>query len=768
MFQSVRKKLPAVDYVSIVRSLYSDPRSMVYGALAAMICSVAAGVKTGSILLFGVAIAFVVVGLLRHIDMVSFAKSNLAVDDAEEAARWELRFTIGGVAIALIHGIWCVVSFYIVDDSFARISSITVTIAALVGVAARNYGVDRLVALQSLLMATPIAFGLFVVGDIYHTLLAVCLIPFFASMRRIAGNVRQILLNAVHGRVDASRLANELDTALSTMPHGLCMLDEDGCVAVVNRQAQFGFLGEEPEIYIGRKFTGILAEIREAGTLTAATADYLELEIAQGAHSKLVIGLADGRQCEVTINTRQGRTVLMMEDITERVLAAERINFMARYDGLTQLSNRSFFSEQVEARLKERHAANDDDTVMMMIVDIDDFKHVNDTLGHPVGDALLVEAADRIKNIFGDDAMVARFGGDEFTIFRAKGANEANAKKAAKAILAALKAPIKARDEVLTVNASVGFVLASGVDSELDSLLTRADLALYKAKGSGKAKYCVFHEKMDMEYRQRQRLKSDLAMALANDELYLLFQPIVGLGTRKIVGCEALVRWQHKELGLIPPMQFIPIAEEIGVMSEISRWVLEAAAKECMNWPKDMSISVNLSAIDFRDGDVEEMVDNALAKSGLAPKRLTVEITETTIIEELDGATKALTGVRKRGVEVALDDFGTGYSSLSYLHTLPFTKLKIDRSFVIGVVGNERSQRLLSNIARLSKDLDLTVTVEGIETEEQLRVISETADVDFAQGYLFGAPLPRKEVIELVARVAPPRVATRRKKRRTA
>ncbi len=756
MFYSVKRKLPAADYVSIVASLFSEKLSLIVGAAVSAAAAWATYMHTGAPILAVIASLFLLGGAARHILILWFEKADLQPDDVVGAGFWEGCMTIATVGTALIYGAWCYISLVFITDPFAQLSSIMVSIAVLIGLVTRTFAIDRIVSLSSIAIALPLAAGLLTMNNVYYAVMGVLLLPYLFSIRSLAGNIRNLLLTAVHGRQDASRLAAELDTALTTMPHGLCMLDENGCVAVINKQTRFSFLGEAPEQFIGRPFTEVIAGARDAGTVTAATAEYIISEIAAGGHSKLVVGLVGGQQCEITINTRLGRTVLMMEDITERVTAAERINYMARYDGLTQLSNRSFFSEQAEARLKEQHAVDSAETVMMMIVDIDDFKHVNDTFGHPVGDALLIEVAGRLATIFGEDAMISRFGGDEFMVFRAGGASEALARADAEAVLAALHVPARVRDENLIINASVGVALAQGAHVELDSLLTQADLALYKAKGNGKAQYRLFHEQMDVEYRQRQRMKADLRNALGNDELYLLFQPIVDMETRKVRGCEALVRWRHNELGLIPPMQFIPIAEEIGVMSEITAWVLENAALECMNWPEDVTISVNLSATDFRDADVEGMIDNALKISGLPPERLTVEITETTIIEELDGAVKALTAVRRKGVDVALDDFGTGYSSLSYLHTLPFTKLKIDRSFVVDVTTSERSQRLLSNIARLSKDLDLTVTVEGIETEEQLQVIARTARVDFAQGYLFGAPLPRRDVAELIERVSPP------------
>ena len=283
--------------------------------------------------------------------------------------------------------------------------------------------------------------------------------------------------------------------------------------------------------------------------------------------------------------------------------------------------------------------------------------------------------------------------------------------------------------------------------------MTKADLALYKAKGNGKGQVQLFIDEMDTAYRYRQRLKSELKTCVENGALTLAFQPLVDLKSRRVVGCEALARWVHPTLGSIPPSLFIPVAEETGLISDITRWVLRTATAECMNWPETVSVSVNVSARDFRNTDVEEMVMDALVESGLAPDRLEIEVTETALIEEKEAATKILGALGKRGIGIALDDFGTGYSSLSYLQALPFTKLKVDRSFVMDIGSNARSLKLLSNVAQLGKDINLTVTAEGVETEEQLALIQAHTKVDQIQGYLFGVPLPKREVGELIARM---------------
>jgi len=444
----------------------------------------------------------------------------------------------------------------------------------------------------------------------------------------------------------------------------------------------------------------------------------------------------------------------MFEDSTERVEAAERITFMARYDALTGLPNRGYFTERLEADLKRWRAGKSKDMATLMIIDVDDFKHVNDTQGHLIGDRLLIDSAERLKQALGERSLLARLGGDEFIVYRGGAMTEEQVMDDAQTVLAAFRAPFDLFGEHLSVNVSIGMVSSAQRDDDLSMLMTKADLALYKAKSQGKAQCQMFHDDMDVEYRYRQRLKAELREAITNGGLSLAYQPVIDLKSRRVVGCEALARWHHPELGTIPPSVFIPIAEESGLISEISRWVLMTATAECQNWPDEVRVAVNISAKDLRSGDVAQMVGSALASSGLPPRRLEIEVTETAVIEEREAAGVIFKTLNAQGIGIALDDFGTGYSSLSYLQALPFTKLKIDRSFVIDIVNNPKSLKLLANVARLGKDIGLTVTAEGIETEEQLSLITANTNVDQIQGYLFGVPLPRRDVFELIVRLS--------------
>ncbi|MDP3317415.1 MAG: diguanylate cyclase, partial [Devosia sp.] len=626
MFEPAHKSLPPVDYVSMIRSLYADRRVMMLGALSSALVAATAGVESGSLVLIGIAIGFAVLGIARNVDMMAFERRPLADDDVTTAMRWEARATVGAVAIAGLYSAWMAYSFLVVNSPFAEMSSLSVTVAVLVGVAGRNFAIDRLVTGQVAVISIGMALGMLLDGAIHTMMLSVVLIAFVVSLRKVSANIRAILLRAVHGRIEATRLASELDTALETMQHGLCMLDERGLILVANRRAELIFSTLVPGNWTGRPFAAMISSAAAKGTLPQRSSQLLLSTVDEGGGGKVVLKLADGEFCEVTVSSRQDKTVLLFEDITERVKAEERINYMAHYDTLTGLPNRAYFTEQVEADLDRRRHGRTQDMAMLMIVDIDDFKHVNDTMGHLIGDRVLVETSERLGRVLGKDSLVARLGGDEYVVYRAGDLQLTDAINDPQKILKAFRDAFVVSGELFSVNVSIGVVTMTNAPDDLDSLMTKADLALYKAKGNGKGQAQVFHDEMDTDYRYRQRLKADLKQAVADGTLSLVYQPIVDLKSRRVASCEALARWHHPELGSIPPSLFIPIAEETGIISDISRWVLKAATAECKNWPEDVSVSVNISARDFRNADVPAMVKAALDAADLAPHRLEVEV----------------------------------------------------------------------------------------------------------------------------------------------
>lgn len=751
--------MPALDYVSIIRSVNGDRGSMLAGVFATAIMAGLTAQHAGSAALGLVTIAFVVLGLVRYGDIGAFWRAAIGSDDAQAAQYWENRAVICGALLALAYGLWCFLAMAIVRDPFAELASVSISIAVMVRICARNFGLDRLVTIQMALIIVPLAAGLAFHGDLYHVALAALLGVMLAGFRGLAADIRAILLSAVHGRVEASRLATELDMAMATLEHGLIMLDEAGMVSVVNENAVRSFAGLGVHNLLGHPLAATLAAMREAGRLPRMAVDRLLDMINRRGVGKVLLNLPGGLYYEVTVSVRQERCVLLFEDISARVGSEERVTFMARHDALTGLPNRTHFNELAGEDLASRQVANDGGrTIALMLIDIDDFKHVNDTFGHMVGDQLLAQVAQRLRAETPAATILARSGGDEFVVYCRSIPDVAAANRQAGALLRAFEPPFALEGITLNAKVSIGLVTSANIEEGLEELMTKADLALYAAKSDGKGRSQIFHAQMDIDYHYRQRLKADLREAVRDRKLTLAYQPLVDIGTRRIVSCEALTRWNHPELGLIAPSTFIPLAEEMGLISDITEWVMSTATSQCSQWPGGVRVAVNISARDFRGMDLEAVVTRSLARSGLDPARLEIEVTETAVIKEHEIAKRLLTALAGKGVAIALDDFGTGYSSLSYLHALPFTKLKIDRSFVADIASNEKSRRLLSNVARLGRDLDLIVVAEGVETEAQLNVVLEETQVQQVQGYFFSRPLPARDIGELINRFNAPQL----------
>ncbi|MET3927781.1 EAL domain-containing protein [Devosia sp. 2618] len=758
--------MPAIDYVSIIRSVYSDRRALLAAAFGTAFAAGLSAYKTDSLPLWIIAVAFVLVGLLRYATARAFLRAAIDSDDADAAEHWEHRAVFNGAIAGVVYGAWCFISMVFVRDPFVELTAATLTTAAMVGLVARNFGLDRLVTIQMALVMLPLSAGYALHGDFYHIILALLLGIMLTSFRKLAADTRSILLSAVHGRVEASRLATELDMALTTLEHGLCMLDERGVISIANERAVrlFTLLGVNE--LVGMQFSGVLGTLGANGHLPRTSVDRLLDMVAQGNSGKVLLCLAAGTYYEVTVSTRLERSVLLFEDISDRIASEERINFMARHDTLTGLPNRTYFTELATEDMDARRFANAPERlVSLLLIDIDDFKHVNDTFGHIVGDELLMKVSKRLRQALPPEAVLARLGGDEFVIYRGAVGDVNHAEADAAAVLKAFTNPFLLDGLTLTATISVGLATSTIAKESLDDLMTKADLALYSAKGEGKARSQVFHAQMDIDYHYRQRLKADLREAVRLGALTLAFQPLLDINSRKVETCEALARWNHPELGMIPPSTFIPLAEEMGLISDITAWVIDRAAAQCSQWPGDVGVAVNISARDFRAIDLCRLVDLALKNSNLDPSRFEIEVTETAVIEEREIAHRVLTSLAAKGVAIALDDFGTGYSSLSYLNALPFTKLKIDRSFVSEIATDSRALRLLTNVARLGRDLDLTVIAEGVETEAQLNAMLEHTQVQQVQGYFFSRPLTERDIGELISRLNAGQVVPHAKRR---
>jgi diguanylate cyclase (GGDEF)-like protein len=428
----------------------------------------------------------------------------------------------------------------------------------------------------------------------------------------------------------------------------------------------------------------------------------------------------------------------------------DRVAHMAHHDDLTGLPNRVMFRKEMQAaanraRRGERHA--------VLCLDLDQFKAVNDTLGHPAGDALLRMVAQRLRDCVHEHDTVARLGGDEFAIVQVAADQPAQSAILARRIVESLSKPYDLDGQQAVIGASLGIAIAPDDSQDPDQLLACADMALYRAKADGGGTHCYFEPEMDAKMQFRRALERDLRQALARGEFEIYYQALVNIEVNQVSGFEALLRWKHPERGIVSPTDFIPLAEEIGLIGEIGRWVLKEACAEAAKWPRDVKLAVNLSSAQFKSRTLVLDILAALGSSGLSPSRLELEITETVMLQDTEATLATLQQLRKLGVRISMDDFGTGYSSLSYLRKFPFDKIKVDRSFINDMSDEDSSVAIVRAVAGLGVSLGMSTIAEGVETEEQLEKLRSEGYTE-VQGFLFAAARPAGEVPGIIARVA--------------
>jgi diguanylate cyclase (GGDEF)-like protein len=544
-----------------------------------------------------------------------------------------------------------------------------------------------------------------------------------------------------------------VDAALNNMSQGLCMFDKDERLVVCNER-YLRVYGLSPDIVkSGCTLRELLEHRKTAGNFSGDVEQYivdLRARLSQEKNVYFTTHLRDGRVIAVHNHTVAGGGWLAThDDITERQRFEAQIAHMARHDALTDLANRVLFRERMDEALARLRRRNEGFAVF--VFDLDLFKAVNDSLGHPVGDALLKEVARRLQAIMRETDTGGRLGGDEFAVLQTVETHQkAGAIALANRLLKSICAPYDINGLQIVIGISVGIALAPNDGTDADQLLKNADLALYRAKSEGRNGYRFFDAEMDAEARLRRALEIDLRNALSQDkfpldEFELHYQTVIDVATRETCGVEALVRWRHPQHGLITPGKFIPLAEEIGLIIPLGGWIMQKACVDAAGWPVNIKLAVNLSPAQFRDGNLADIVAAALAASGLRPERLELEITESVLLQRNAGNIAILHKLKSLGVGIVLDDFGTGYSSLSYLRMFPFDKIKIDKSFVAELSERADCAAIVCAITSLGRSLDIVTTAEGVETQEQFDLL-RAAGCAQAQGHLFSRPCPASEL----------------------
>jgi diguanylate cyclase (GGDEF)-like protein len=509
--------------------------------------------------------------------------------------------------------------------------------------------------------------------------------------------------------------------------------------------------GIPPELRVaGTPFRAILEHRVKTGSSDGADPKQFDgRQVIEFSRRAVTRDLADGRSISIWHEQMaDGGWVTTHEDITERRRTDAQIARMAHHDALTDLPNRNLLRERLDDALAESNTSGKN--FALLCLDLDRFKAVNDNLGHPSGDALLQDVAQRLRECVGDAGTVARLGGDEFAILYTARDQPETAADLADRIVDAINRPYDLNGHCVNVGTSIGVALFPNDGADAEALFRNADLALYKAKADGGNVWRFFKEEMWEKVQARRHFEADLRNALPNGELELFYQPIVSLVSGEVAGLEALLRWRHPQRGLVSPAEFIPLAEEIGAIGAIGDWVIRQACIEAARWPKDIYVAVNLSPKQFiGQSTLGFIVGTALAESGLRPGRLELEITESVVLDENADTLAILYELRALGIRISLDDFGTGYSSLSYLRKFPFDRIKVDQSFVREMTTREDCSAIVFAVTALAKALRMTTTAEGVETIEQFEQL-RIAGCTEVQGYLFSKPKPASEVAEML------------------
>jgi diguanylate cyclase (GGDEF)-like protein len=542
----------------------------------------------------------------------------------------------------------------------------------------------------------------------------------------------------------------QLSTALNNIPQGLVLYNASARVTVCNRR-YIEMFGLSPDVAKpGCTMQELIAHRKETGSFDDDVDAFCTSIIGSMALGKVthqITEAADGRAIQIINQPLEaGGWVATIEDVTERERSDAQIAHLAHYDALTDLPNRVLFREQLEQALR---TVQPGEQLAVLYIDIDEFKSVNDALGHSIGDELLKAVAGRLRGCLRASDVAARLGGDEFAIIQTAVERTSDTIHLVERIYRAIREPFECAGHLITTDASIGIALALQDGADLDQLLKNADMAMYGAKADGRRTYRFFEPDMDARARARRMLELELRQAIKDGEFEVYYQPLLTLQDNKISGCEALLRWRHPGRGFVSPAEFIPIAEETGLINQLGDWVLNMACREAAGWPDHIGIAVNVSPVQFKSRTLALNVAAALAASGLAPSRLELEITEAVLIRDDEAALAVLHQLRALGVRIALDDFGTGYSSLGYLQRFPFDKIKIDRCFVKDIGSPAGSSSIVQAVVNIATASHMTTTAEGVETQQQMELLRELGCTEM-QGYLFSPAIPATEVRRLL------------------
>jgi len=670
---------------------------------------------------------------------------------------YDYAFKMSALAYLFCSGILTYWAYTSTNEPIILTMTLIVALINTMSIALRSFAVESVVRLHVFGVVAPVTLAFALRGG-YFWVAAVTQIVLAWYVDKSAARLRGILLSEITYRRRSDTVATRFRFAIDNMSHGMCMIDSQMRIVVSNAELAETFGVPGSRSLQGTRFSALVRLARLRGTMNHADADRLlasfEATSAPDSVARLEAPGPNGRVYDLTLKRHdEGGWVLVVQDVTDQRRAREALDAAARFDSMTNLPNRRSFEERLSDALIA--ARGHDRRTEVLFLDLDGFKQINDTLGHKFGDRVLAESARRLRETTGD-AYVSRWGGDEFVVLRSGYDNEATM-CFAKALIADLSRPIWIEGAEVIVGASVGAAICIGGAIGMDALLQQADMALYAAKRESRGTCRLYELSMSEQAHERRLLELDLQAALAARNFELHYQPIVDIETGELVSFEALARWRHPVRGAVSPDIFVRVLEDLNLMNAFGAWALQRACEDAVKWPLPVRVGVNVST-----RQIETLIDSvrrALAASGLDPRRLELEITETAALATGDTVRRTLEQVRALGVRIALDDFGTGYSSLSHLMQLPLDKVKIDKSFTQQLGRSRKADVLVANIARISSQLGMRVTFEGIETTEQLdraRALGVPAE---GQGWLFGKPTAFADLDRIFAMEAEQAVA---------
>ena len=752
---------PTDVYATLIDDIYSAPMSFAIGATTASLVGAIATWRTGSACLAALTLATAAVAVARVFLIMTYRRySTAARSDAAALRRWERWYAIGALAYGACIGSTCFVAFAFFDDPVSHLILNSNAVGFAAGTTARNSSRPWIAVTQISCILLPITLGFaFRVNPVYAALSAVMFLYYLAMIeiaRYLAGNrLRLLLITREKGEL-AHSLAEQnfrFDAALNNMAQGLCMFGADQRLVISNRRFSEMFSISPDKLTPGTSIQTVmaLAQATDANPEVAAASQHKLL--AEASTAPVITTLADGRVISISHRpVEDGGLVATFDDITEQRQAEARAQFLATHDGLTGLPNRSVFGQAVGEAVKVGRRYGH--AFAVMFIDLDRFKIINDTLGHAAGDALLVEIARRLTECVRESDLVARIGGDEFVILLREVSDVPQVTAAARKILSAVVKPVTIHGQECRVTASIGISQFPSDAQDEETLSKNADAAMYAAKEEGRNNFLFHSRQIKTQSVERLMLETSLRRAVERNELVLYYQPKRDLNRGGISGVEALLRWQHPDLGLLAPNRFIPLAEETGLIVPIGKWVLETACAQNMTWQRQglppIRVAVNLSPRQFADPGLLADIRGALRKSAMPPQLLELEITESMVMQNPERTMHILESIKRLGIILSIDDFGTGYSSMSLVKKLPIDALKIDRSFVREIASDPDDKAIAEAIIALARALDLTVVAEGVETTEQEAVL-RAQNCDEIQGYLISKPVPADEFATFLA-----------------